>query len=186
MFMQILRQFYRIHRVNQAKAAGHKLSLVALQMPDEVPAQRQGGEGLLLGKHLLHVIFAEINLPQGVGHGHRLGGVGFRHRNKGNIFRFTPGGAGGFGHAIAHGGETLLQSGAALRRKGVQRVFHGGYSSLAVFNTCKNPGSSVQPSRTLTHSSRCTRCSSKVSISLRASMPICFKCWPFLPMTMPL
>ncbi len=104
---QLLSQADRVHGVDRAGELGDELGLVALQMPDHVPAQaveirEQTG---FLGQ-FLHVAFAEVALTGRVGGAHVVGGLRLRYREQAHGSGFAAGVQGGVGDAFVQRLET--------------------------------------------------------------------------------
>ncbi len=88
---ELFGQAHRVHGVDGAHQLHDLLGLVALQVPDHVPAKvgqvRQGGG--LLGQ-LLHVVLAEVPLSRRVGRADRRFRLGLAHRQEAHRARIAP------------------------------------------------------------------------------------------------
>jgi hypothetical protein len=76
---------HTIHRVNPLKMLEGLLSLITLEVADQMPSDpRQIREFLLLGNGLLDPTFTKISNPSPIGFSHEMGGDGLGNRNNPN------------------------------------------------------------------------------------------------------
>ena len=77
LFFDLIQQVEAVHRMNEVCERSDVFHFVALQMPDEVPAD-VFGQGLVFWQEFLHAVFAEVALPLMVEFENGLCRLGFR------------------------------------------------------------------------------------------------------------
>ena len=150
---QSVGQLDGIQGVHQGKGPGHLGGLAALHMTDHVPADVTAlglrHQILPFLQGLLHIVLAKIHLSGGGHTGHVLGRMQFGNGDQAHLFRLATGTGNGLAQPIQHGKIALTQGG----------IIHHAFlyrDSAPMPSSRRKAVSSVQFSRTLTHSSRCT------------------------------
>src|SRR5258708_3993588 len=105
MAVQQLRKMYTIYTLHPGKRFHHFTHLIALQMPDQMPAQSLGTLGTHLrnfGEGFLDTVLAKIGDTQIIRYLDKFDWPGFAHSYQGNLSRITPNLLGGMRNPSSH------------------------------------------------------------------------------------
>ena len=151
---QRIGQLDGIQGVHQGKGPGHLRGLAALHMADHVPADVTAlglvHQLLPFLQGFLHIVLAKIHLSGGSHTGHVSGRMQLGNSDQAYLFRRAAGTGDGLAQPLQHGTVAFTQGGIIHHHAFLYR------DSAPMPSSRRKAVSSVQFSRTLTHSSRCT------------------------------
>jgi hypothetical protein len=105
--VETLEEVDAIDRVHGGAMLGGFSRLVRLQVPDQMPPDREiAGAGNLVHR-FLNAVLAEVALPGAVGFAHRFNREGLGNGDQPDIRRLSSSASGGLGDTLADSGETV-------------------------------------------------------------------------------